>query len=231
VGGQISDGPWDHVIEEPGLPSWPIQIGAAGMRDLAALRRYPVDAFTQDLRVLVRFSSETSMAEGYAVEIGAEIAAGYATARYDFIRASRWNAEAARYDLDGDEAIFPERVCKRLNLDRHSDRVVDLMIWACEFEQQVQPSSVKLHGLTDLVAVTRWSLRGRSAIIDEREREAKQERGLSRDDQAHEFGVKPDSLRRHQNRIAVVVESVRTASGSAPRSQSKAILGPPPVQT
>ncbi len=109
-------------------------------------------------------------------------------------------------ELDGEETSPTERVRKRLSLDRHSERVRDLMLWACEFDEQnhrrLQPgaSSGELRELADIVASTRWSRRGHPQQISEQELREMQERGLSPEARALELGVRAGSIRKYEYR-------------------------------
>jgi hypothetical protein len=199
----VSPGPHERTLslEDPGLPTWPTRPGAAGMRDLAKVRWKKDVLGLGALRVEIAYDDEANSLTRYRVEISD----GETLAIYNVNARTLRPENEPMFILESDysEVMPSERTRRFLSLDRHTERIDQLLADLGEHEQQFGHSRT-LELLDALGFGKPRSLKGRGKLIDAEQLEALEAEHVSIRAIAQAMGVQVGAIYEHRRRLGLL---------------------------
>jgi hypothetical protein len=185
------------VLEDPGLPSWPIRLGAAGMRDMAAVRWKRDTPGLGSLHAEIGYSISPLVLTTYRIEISD----GIIRAIYDMsVQSLRPADEPIYFSETDDKEVMPSQRTERfLSLDRHAWRIDELLDAVSKFDRE--SSGIITPTLLDGIGFRKpRSRRGCAKLVHDDELKRLESEKLPIESIAERLGVKPKAIYEHRRR-------------------------------
>jgi hypothetical protein len=187
-----------QILEDLGLPAYPLRLGAAGMRDLDKVRWTREALGFASLRIEITYSIQKQTITRCSIELSD----GIICAIYDVSAETPRITDEPIYlsELDGCKVTPSQRVQRSLSLDRNAARIDQILDSAREHEQQFGQTRIRdlLHRLAFQQPRSR---RGRGKLIDAGELHHLEVQKVPIGSIAEHFGVTRKAIYEHRRRL------------------------------